>query len=95
VHLENQIPVLVLHVFEADVSKNSRIVDQDINPSKRFNGSFNDSFSVFDAVVVGNSFAASGLDLFNNGIGGLLTCQPQNNRQKKTSCIPLTSFPHP
>jgi len=71
VHLEDQIPVLVLHILEADVPKDSRVIDQDVDPPKGLDSSFDNGLSILNTVVVGNSFAATGLDFFDNGIGGL------------------------
>jgi hypothetical protein len=67
----NQIPVLVLHILEADIPQNPRIVYQHINPSEVIDGCFNDSFAILDTVVVGDGFAALRSDLLDNSIGSL------------------------
>jgi hypothetical protein len=71
VHSVNQIPVIVLHVLKRDISQDSRVVDQDIDAAKVLNGSINNSLSVLHAIVVGDGFAASLADFFNDNIGGL------------------------
>ncbi len=67
----NQIPVLVAHVLEADIPKNTGIVDQDIDSTEGLHGGFDDLVAVLDGIVVGDCFAASGFDLINDDICGL------------------------
>jgi hypothetical protein len=69
--LLDQIPILILHVLETDISQDSSIVDEDIDAAKCLDGSGNNGSAVLDAVVVGNGLSASGLDLVDNYIGGL------------------------
>ena len=73
--LHDQIPVLVLHVLEADVSKDTGVVDKDINPPKFPDCGLNDPFSILNAIVVCNGLASSGFDLVDDNIGGLLTLE--------------------
>ena len=68
----NKIPVLILHVLEADITENTGIVEQDVNTTKILDGSLNDFVTKLDAVVIGNSLAASLLDLIDNDVGSLL-----------------------
>lgn len=67
----NQIPVLVLHVLEADIPKYTGIIDEDIDTAEGFNGSFYDSFAKLDAIIVGNRLSTGGFNLVNNDICGL------------------------
>lgn len=68
-HLHNQVPVLILHVLEANVTEDTSIVDKDVYPAKCLESGLNDGLSVLDTVVVGNGLAASLLDLLDNEIG--------------------------
>lgn len=67
----NQIPILILHILEADISKNACIVEKDIDPTVVLNGGFDDFLAIFNTVVVGNSFTSCSLDLIDNYISGL------------------------
>jgi hypothetical protein len=67
----NEVPVLVLHVLEADIAKNAGIVDQHIDTAKVLDGRVNDLVSVRDAIVVCYSLPASSSDLVNDDICSL------------------------
>jgi hypothetical protein len=71
VYSHNQVPILVLHILEADISEDAGVVEEDINAAKIINGSLDDSIAILDAVVVGDGFAACSLDFVNYNIGGL------------------------
>jgi hypothetical protein len=71
VDLEDQVPVLVLHVLEADVAQDAGVVDQDVDAPKGLDGRLDDLVAVLDAVVVGNGLAACGLDLVDDDIRSL------------------------
>jgi hypothetical protein len=68
VNLHDQVPVVVLHVLEADVSEDSSIVDQDVDSAKSLDGRVDDLFTIFDRVVVGNGLASSCLDLLDHDV---------------------------
>lgn len=68
---DNKIPVLVLHVLEGDVPKDTSIVYEDIDAAKVLDGGVDDLLAVHDAVVVGHGLTASGLNLVHNNICGL------------------------
>lgn len=70
-YCHHQIPILVFHVLEAYISKNARIVDQNVYPSKVLNCRVNDRLAILDAVVVWYGFTALGLDLVDYNICGL------------------------
>lgn len=70
-NLHDQVPVLVLHVLEGDISQDTGIVNQDINAAKSLDGSLDDLLAVLDAVVIGNGIAALGLDFLDDDISGL------------------------
>jgi hypothetical protein len=71
VHSHNQIPVLVLHVFEADIPQDTRVIEQHINAAVGLDSRLDDLLTVCDAVVVGYCFAACGFDLVDDNICGL------------------------
>jgi len=71
VNIDNQVPVLVTEIFEADVSKDTGIVDEDIDSAVGLYGSFDNLLTTSNTVVVCYSFAASGLDLVNDDISSL------------------------
>ena len=70
-HGNNQIPVLVLHVLEADVSQDTGVVDQHVDAAVVLDGRLDDLLAVRDAVVVGYCLAARGFDLVDDDIGRL------------------------
>lgn len=64
----DDVPVLVGHVLESHVSEDTSVVDEDIDSASSIDSGLNDAVTVLDGVVVGNSLAASGLDLVDNDI---------------------------
>lgn len=70
---DNQIPILILHILEADVPQNPRIVDEHIDPSESLNGRLNNLLAILHAVVVRDRFAARGFDFVDDYIGRLDT----------------------
>jgi hypothetical protein len=70
-HSHDQIPIGIFHIFETDVTKDTSIVDEDINSSESLDGSINDLVTELDAVVIGNSFTASFLDFIDDDISSL------------------------
>lgn len=67
----NQIPVVVLHVLEADIPENTSIVNENIHASKVLNRGIDDGLAVLDTVVVSDRLSASGADLLDDNICGL------------------------
>lgn len=65
---DNQIPVLICYVLEADVAENAGVVDQDVDATVALDGGLDDLVAILDAVVVGNCLAACGLDLLDDDI---------------------------
>ncbi len=79
--LEYQIPILIFHILEADISEDSSIIDEDVYPAKVLNGGLNDCFSILHAVIISDRLSACGFDLVDNNIGGLgstITSQSSN-----------------
>ena len=71
VNLHDQIPVLVFHVLEADITEDTGIVDENIYPAERLDGSLNDGLAILHAVVIGDGLAAGLLNLLDDEIGVL------------------------
>lgn len=71
VNLVDKIPVLLLHVLEADIAQNAGIVDEHIDAPKVVNGRLDDGLSIFDRIVVGNGLAACSADRLNDFVCGL------------------------
>lgn len=67
----DQVPISVLDVLEADISQDTSVVDEDIDTAECLNCGLNDLLAIHDGVVVGDGFAACGLDLVDNYIGSL------------------------
>ena len=70
-NLDNQIPIRIRHVLEADVPKDARIVDEHIYPSKVLDGRLDNLVSILDAIVVGNGFATGRANFVDDYIGCL------------------------
>lgn len=70
-NLVDQIPILILHVLEADITQDTSVVDENIDPAEVLDGGLNDGITVLNAVVVGYCLAASRSDLLNYYIGSL------------------------
>jgi hypothetical protein len=95
VHLEDQVPVLVLHVLEADVAQDASVVDEHIDASESLDGRLDDLVTVLDAVVVGNRLAAGGLDLVDDDIGGLHVSDLRRQLLNGFAHTPLCLCPRP
>lgn len=67
----DQIPILVLHVLERDISQDTGIVDENIDAAKILDGCVDNCLSVLHAVVVGDGLSAGLANFFNYNIGGL------------------------
>lgn len=93
-HLHDQIPVIVLHVLEADIPKDAGIIDEYIYPAKSLDSRVDDSIAVLDGVVVGDCLAAGSLDLFNNDISSLRTVRTEQLLIRQ-SAVPSKRLPRP
>lgn len=69
--LDNQVPVSVGHVLEANIPQYARIIEQDVYPAELLDGSLDDIFAIIDAVIIGNGFTASSSNLLDDYISGL------------------------
>lgn len=78
VNSNDEIPVLILHVLEGDISENTSIVDEDIDAAEAVNGSLNDPLSICDTVIVCDGLSAGLLYFLDNDISCLSrNCQPR------------------
>lgn len=76
VNFVDQLPVLILHVLEADIAQDTSVVDKDVHTAESLDGSVNDGLTVLHAVVVGNGLAARCSNLVYNNICSLeVDCQ--------------------
>jgi hypothetical protein len=48
VDVVDEVPIRLLHVLEADIAQNTRIVDQDIDTTKSINGRLDDVLAILD-----------------------------------------------
>jgi hypothetical protein len=71
VDVVDEIPIRLLHVLEADIAQDTRIVDQYIDATERINRRLDNVLSVLDRVVVGDGLAACGADLVDDLVCGL------------------------
>lgn len=71
VYCVDQIPILVLHVLKADITKDTSVIDENINATKVLDSRVNDGIALLNAIVVGNSLAPSGSDLVDYSICSL------------------------
>src|SRR5687767_2847625 len=71
VHLDDEIPISIGDVLEANISEDTSIVDENIDTTKSLDCSIDDLVTKLDTVVVGNSFSTSLLDFINDDIRGL------------------------
>lgn len=69
--LEDQIPVLVLDVLEADIAQDAGVVNEDVDATECLDGRVDDLVAILDGIIVGNCLATILLDLINYYIGGL------------------------
>lgn len=87
--IHDKIPVLILHVLEADITKDTSIVDEDIDTAIVLDGGFDNLLAFCDAVVVGYGFTASGFDLVDDYISGLVKLVNAPKEIRTTSKIAL------
>lgn len=71
VDAEDEIPIGILHVLEADIAEDTGIVNEDIDAAESLDGRLNNSVTIFDAVVICDGLSASGLDFVDDDIGSL------------------------
>ena len=70
-NFDNKIPVVVGHILEADISQDARIVQEYVDPAELIDCRVDDPISVLNAVIIGNSLAASGTNLIYDKVGSL------------------------
>lgn len=67
----NQIPVLVFHVLEGNVTQDTGVVNEDVDAAKVLDGGVDNGLAILDAVVVGDGLTAGLANLFDDLIGSL------------------------
>jgi hypothetical protein len=70
-NVHNEVPVLILHVLEADIPKDASVVDQNVDASEVLDSGLNDLLAICYAVVVGYGFTAGSFYLIDDNIGSL------------------------
>jgi hypothetical protein len=70
-NVHNEVPVLILHVLEADISQDAGIVDQDVNTSEVLDSGLNDLLAIRYAIVVSYGLTTCSLDFIDDNIGSL------------------------
>lgn len=70
-NLHDKVPVVILHVLEADIPKDTGIVNEDIYPAEVLDGGLNDLVAVFYRIVVGDCVTAGILDLCDDYVCSL------------------------
>lgn len=70
-NIHNEVPVLILHVLEADIPKDASVVDQNIDTPEALDSGLDDLLAMCNAVIVGYSFAPCSSDFIHNNIGSL------------------------
>ena len=70
-YCDDQVPVTIFHVLEADITENTGVVKKDIDATEVLDGCLNNLVAIGDAVVVGYSATAGLLDLFDYYISSL------------------------
>jgi hypothetical protein len=90
----DQVPIRLLHVLEADVSQNARIVDEYIDAAEGVDGGLDNGFSILDRVVVGDGFSAGGADRFNDFVCGLYGVVSRCSVVKLSKTLKIKSKTH-
>lgn len=67
----DQVPVCVFHVLEGDISQEPSIVDENVDAPKSLQGCIDEFVALLNAVIIGDGFSASVLDLVHDYIRGL------------------------
>jgi hypothetical protein len=67
----NEIPIFIRHILKADISENTGIINQNINPSEVRDRRLNDFFTVSYTIVIRNRLATGSSNFVDNNIGSL------------------------
>lgn len=70
-NLDDQVPIIIGHVLEADISQDACIVQEYVDSSEFFDRCLNDLLAILDAVVIGDGLAACLPNLVDDYIGSL------------------------
>jgi hypothetical protein len=94
-NLHDQVPVLILHVLETDIPKDTSVVDEHIDAAECADGSLYYLLAELNAVVVSNSLSAGFLDLVNDDISGLIQLLVNNSSGVQTCNLTFEEAPSP
>lgn len=67
-NFHDEIPILIFHLLEGDISEDSCIIDEDIDSSEIIHCCFNNLISKLDRIIVGYSRASFRFNFLNNFI---------------------------
>jgi hypothetical protein len=70
-HLDDQIPIVISHVLEADITQDAGVINKDVDPAEGPDSRIDDTIAVLYAVVVRDGPPARGANLLNHDIGSL------------------------
>ena len=84
--LVNEFPVCLLHVLEADITENTGVVDEDIDAPEGIDCGLDDPIAIFNGVIVGDCFAACGLDLIHNFVRSLSMLVVALREESREAC---------
>jgi hypothetical protein len=81
----DEIPIKLRHLLEGNISKDTSVVNDDINSTKSINCSLYNLIAKFNRIVVCDSLSTGFLDLIDNKISGILSssCAVSLNRFTK------------
>ncbi len=63
---DDQVPILIRHVFEADIPQNTGVVKEHIYPAKCLDSGVYYPIAILDAVIIRDSFASSSSYVIDN-----------------------------
>ena len=96
---DDEIPVIVTHVLESNISQNACVVEQNVYSAKCPDRCLDDPLAVLYTVIVGYSLAAAGFNFINNNICSLderLECALlQVLRKRETALCTFDDRPSP
>ena len=81
-HLDYEIPIIIGHVFEADISQNARVVQKYVYPAKFSDCRVDYLVPMLNAVIVGYGRAPGSTDFINNHV-----CCLHDSDEHNVQCI--------
>lgn len=68
-NVDNSVPEIIVHVGEGLVTKDTGVVDQDVNAAESINGSLDDGVAILAGGFVANGLSTHLLDLLDDRFG--------------------------